>query len=330
MRATALASALLLAPLAIGASASSAQAESFDERAKAARYVADANGMTSLFWSQGADCTKAKSDLLRRQCEGVRAARKASVAKETYLVEDGSEAVALTADAEKNSVQVDFRSCLWCGQDGAVVVGSGEHSVTGAAVSAPSLGVATKAFKKAKVATHWQAHIATRLRGQLLVKVPSALETFKVGARDGYKVEVVGYRLYDPCKGEVVVTSEKKPGPAPLLESACKDEPALDTEPKVAKKPEVVLPERLTPAQIKKSLKALKAESKVCYGYYGIEGRATFKMTIAGNGTLAKAEQLGDFKGTPTGLCLDEAMKAVTFPKSKKAETPISYPIVLR
>jgi hypothetical protein len=98
----------------------------------------------------------------------------------------------------------------------------------------------------------------------------------------------------------------------------------------VAGEPEIVHPDRLTTAQIKSAMKDVSDQTRACYEAYGIEGMATFKMIIGGNGKLANAEQTGDFAGTPTGICLDKAVQAASFPESKKKATPITYPIVLR
>jgi len=338
MRAPALASALLVAPFLVASfvvapptfgAVGTAVADGFDDKVKAARPIHDAKSMTALFWSQGADCTAAKNDLLRRQCEGVRTERKRRVASETYVVDVGVEAFDIAADAKKMSVQVNLRSCLWCGTEGPVVIGKGVHTVEAGSVKAAVVGGGSKTFKKGGMAQHWAAHIATRMKAQMLVKVPAALETFKAGGRNGYKVDVVGYRLYDPCQGDVVAASPKSEK-GPIVASSCKDAPAYTGDPNVVKVPEIVHPDRLSTAQIKTSMADVLVQAKACYDAYGIEGMATFKMIIAGSGKLAKAEQLGDFTGTPTGICLDKAMQAASFPKSKKKATPITYPIVLR
>ena len=304
-------------------------ADGFDDKVKAARPIHDAKSMTALFWSQGADCEANKNDLLRRQCEGVRGERKRRVASQTYLVDVGAEALDIVTDAKKMSVQVDLKACLWCGSEGPVVIGTGEHKVEAGKVQAAILGSASKTFEKGGMAQHWAAHIATRMKAQLLVKVPATLQNFKAGARDGYKVEVVGYRLYDPCQGDVAAASPQS-SKGPVVASTCKDAPAFTGDPTVAKVPEIVHPDRLNTAQITGAMSDVLKQTHACYEAYGIEGTATFKMIIAGSGKLAKSEQLGDFAGTPTGICLDKAIQAASFPKSKKKATPITYPIVLR
>ena len=86
----------------------------------------------------------------------------------------------------------------------------------------------------------------------------------------------------------------------------------------------------MTTSQIKSAMKQVSELADKCYAAYGIEGKATFKLVISGNGSLKKAKQVGDFEGTPTGICLDKAMKVASFPKSKKKATKVSYPMVLQ
>ncbi len=322
MRASALVFLLILA------SAGAAQADGFDDKAKAATPLASVESMTALFWSQGVSCGTLKNDLLRRQCEGVRKQRQRRVSSQTYLVDVGAEATTVTSDAKKMSVKVSLKSCLWCEGDGPIVVGKGAHTVEAGKVVAAELKVVSKAFKKNATAQHWAAHIATRLRAQILVRVPASVERFKVAGREGYKVEVIGYRLYDPCQGDVLAASPaSKKGPVSV--SACKDEPAMKDS-LVAKVPAIIHPDRLSTAQIKAAMKDVSKQTNACYEAYGIEGMATFKMVIAGSGKLKRAKQGGDFVGTPTGICLDKAVLAASFPRSKKKATPITYPIVLR
>jgi len=331
MRAPALALALLLsAPFVASVGLREASADGFDEKAEAATPLHDAKSMTALFWSQGAGCSSMKNDLLKRQCQGVRNQRQRRISGATYIVEVGAEAIEIATDPKKMSVEVSLRSCLWCGSEGPMVLGKGAHKMNAGQVSAAIVGSKTKMFKKGAGATHWGSYVAPRLRGQLLVKVPASVEQFKEGGRKGYKVQVVGYRLYDPCQGDVLAASPASTK-GPVAVSTCEGEPALkDGGSTVAKVPVIVHPDRLNTSQIKTAMKDVSEQTQACFDAYGIQGMATFKMIIAGSGKLAKSEQSGDFEGTPTGICLDKAIKAAKFPKSKKKATPITYPIVLR
>ncbi len=306
-----------------------ASADSFDDAAKLARPVHGAGSLAALFWSQEASCGKEKSDLLRRQCQGVQRARSGSVSELTYLVEVAGPAVDVSTDSKKNSVAVTLRSCVACEEQGAIVVGKGNYQVSNGKLLANTLKSASKSFKSAAAAEHWGKYTGGRLRAQFLVKVPSSAERFKAAGRDGYKVEVVGYRLYDPCQGNVLTSApESKHGP--VDSETCKGEPELVEDSAVVETPEDVAPDRLDATQIKNAMNEVTKLTDKCHEAYGIDGTASFKMIIGGNGKLLKVEQSGDFKGTPTGICLDKAVQSVSFPKSKKKETPVTFPIMLQ
>ena len=307
-----------------------ASADRFDAAAKGAKAVRSADGLSALFWSQQVNCGKIKGDFLRRQCQGVRDARRAKVTQQTYVVDVAGPAIQVELDAGKLSTKVTLRACVACEAKGALIVGQGPHKVTAQQIVAASLASETKVFKKLSHAKHWNKYVGSRLRAQFIVKVPASAERFKAAGRAGYKVSIVGYRLYDPCQGEVIIAkpSSKK---GPVRAAACKDEPAMESdEPKVPKKPVIERPDRLSASQIKTAMKVVLALADKCYEAYSIEGMATFKMVIGGEGKLTKVEQLGDFEGTPTGICLDEAMQMASFPKSKKQGTPITYPLMLQ
>ena len=76
-------------------------------------------------------------------------------------------------------------------------------------------------------------------------------------------------------------------------------------------------------ASLKDAMAKVSEAAQKCFAAYQIPGTANFKMVIANTGNLKSADQSGDFTGTPTGLCLDEAIKLAKFPKSKKEEIKV-------
>jgi hypothetical protein len=307
-----------------------AAADRFDAAVKSATPIHTNDSLSALFWSLDANCNKAKGDFRRRQCQGVRDMRRAKIGNQTFVVDVGGPAIDLKLDAKKLSADVTLRACVACEDEGAIVVGVGAHKVAAKKIQSAALGSKTKVFKKLKHAEFWSQYAGKRLRAQLIFKMPPRLDRFTAAGRTGYKVSVVGYRLYDPCHGEVLV-SKPISSKGPVKAASCKDEPAMEPdEPKKPVKPVIEHPDRLTTAQIKEAMKGVAAEAKKCHKAYQIDGMATFKMVIGGNGKLKKADQSGDFEGTPTGICLDKAMKMATFPKSKKKSTPITYPLMLQ
>jgi hypothetical protein len=179
---------------------------SFDDQARGAVEVNGAEGLAALYWSQLAQC-KGDDDFTRRQCEGVREARRARVSATTFLVTaDGALDPALFNE-KAMSVDVEVRACAACkdlGGDRRALVGRGAVKVVGGRVRAPPLHVGTRTFKTRAEGKEWVAKVAPRLRADFLVRIPAQLETWREGGTSGYRLEVVGFRVVDPCTGEVL------------------------------------------------------------------------------------------------------------------------------
>jgi hypothetical protein len=65
-----------------------------------------------------------------------------------------------------------------------------------------------------------------------------------------------------------------------------------------------------------------------CYQKYGVPGTAMVNVTIAKSGIVSSAAVTGRFAGTPTGACVEAAVKSATFPPSDGLTTP--YPLQLK
>jgi len=202
-----------LAVVVVALSAAPAHADdSFDTRARAAVEVVGPEGLAALFWSQLAQCKSDGDDFTRRQCEGVREARRAQVSAATYLITaDG--AVEPDAFNEKAmSIDVAVRACAACsgvelGGERRYLVGRGDVKLVGGRVRAANLRTATVTFKTRAEGMKWATTVAPRLRADFLVRIPDKLESWSEGGASGYKIEVVGYRVVDPCKGQVMWAS---------------------------------------------------------------------------------------------------------------------------
>ncbi len=297
----------------------------FMKEAAAATPIESAEEMSALLWAQEDQCAGLKSDLLQRQCAGVRDANRAQILSKTYLVNAPSRAIVSVVDKDSKTVQTTMFSCVLCDSSPFSVVGEGKHALVDGQWQGAELGSAKTVLKTDKELAAWPLYIGSRLKGQFLVKFLGGKSRIAGSSPIAFSVKVVGFRLYDPCEGKVMLSTPYSLR-GPVDESTCDSEPKEPV--KVIAKP--VVADSLKAAQIKLALGKVKKQAKKCHEIYGIEGRAQFKLLIGGDGTLKNADQLGDFAGTPTGICLDKAMSTVHFPKTKKKETPITYPIVLR
>ena len=201
--------AVLAAATALAAPARADQ--NFDEQARKAVEVVGPEGLAALFWSQLTQCKLGSDgdDFTGRLCEGVREARRARVAAATFLVSAEGAVEPEPYNEKAMSIDVGVRACAACkgvelAGERRYIIGRGEVKLAGGRVRAASLHTGTKTFKTRAEGKEWARTVAPRLRADFLVRIPGKLETWSEGGASGYRVEVVGFRVVDPCKGQVL------------------------------------------------------------------------------------------------------------------------------
>jgi predicted Zn finger-like uncharacterized protein len=75
-------------------------------------------------------------------------------------------------------------------------------------------------------------------------------------------------------------------------------------------------------------LNSVRPKVSNCYNQFKVPGTAMVNITIGKNGKVSKAEVTGKFAGTPTGQCVEAAVKTASFPPSDGFSTP--YPFQLK
>lgn len=326
----------------LGAGSAAAQPKHFEEAAQGAPRVDSKPELASLFWSQLSDCSKEDSDLRRRQCEGVRAARAEAVSGTTMVIEGDARSFRVAGfDEKKNELALELTGCIACtdpvevaGGRYFVVAERGSIEAADGGPKASDLYTTTRTFKNKAWADRWAAEIVPRLRSEYLVQVPAKAKTWKGGTLEALRVKVVGFRVYDPCDG-TIIAADPPSNPTSADKSACgenvmagaeeKPEPKKDTKPA-----EPTLPAALTTYMINTALAPARKAAQQCYVTYGVSGNASFRITISDKGQVIALQQTGDFVDTPTGACVEKAVKAATFPPTRKKSTTIDYPFMLR
>jgi hypothetical protein len=322
--------AAVLAAVAALAVPASASADGWSDVAKAGEPVKD---VERVVWALTATCEKG-DDLTRRHCRVLRDAAAARLKGATLVVDAAPGAVELGAfDPATTSSALVVRGCVSCagvdseGKKWHVVTNNGAPQVSGDKVQAAAVHEGARTFKDAAEAKAWQASVLPRLRTQLVIKVLEANYTWKRESAEGIAVQILGFRTYDRCDGSIVAAKpESDKGPAD--KKACGA--VAEVKPEKVIDPKAGLPAELSKDQILTGLRPAIAEAKACYDTHGVAGDAKVKVTIGGEGTVVEVKQTGAFVGTPTGDCIEAAIKKATFPKSKKAKTTVSYPVLLR
>jgi len=75
-------------------------------------------------------------------------------------------------------------------------------------------------------------------------------------------------------------------------------------------------------------MNSVKAKVSDCYNQYKVPGMAMVNVVIGKNGKVSTATVTGKFAGTPTGSCVEKAVKTASFPPSDGLSTP--YPFQLK
>ncbi len=285
--------------------ATAARADDFDSAQRVRR-------IENVVWALTAPCDQG-DDTQHRQCKHVRDARAQELAGSTLLVDGDADAFDIGAyDAKKKSIALTLSSCIRCA---GVDLDGKSWVVTG---GSKKLYDNARAFSDEATAKAWLKAVGSP-KVQLLVKVPPK-------AVDGpnaktVTLDIVGYRVYSPCDGTIIASSPQS-GSLPADKQACKAVEAVAADaPKV---------EQLTPAMISDAMKPVVEAAQKCFEKNGVAGTAKLKITVAGDGTVARYEQQGDFANTATGTCIDKAMDKARFPTSQKPKTTISFPIKLQ
>lgn len=317
------------------ARADEAGKETFEAQATGATRL-DREGLTGLVWAVTATCDGG-DELAERQCRAVQAARRRAVAGKRFVV--AADAAALTVgafDGKTQSVPLTLSGCVACvepiavdGKPYYVVSKKAAPTFTGAVAKAATIHETDRTFANEEAATAWRTGVVPRLRTELVVDVAADGGVWTRDGKHGLAVDVVAYRVYDPCEGEVVAAhprSEK----AAVDRAACGDAVVEGDAAPAKAAPVEAIPDALSADQIKAAMQPVRGAAEQCFAKYGVAGDAKLKVTVAADGSVVAVEVKGDFAGTPTGACIEQAAKAVAFPRTKKSRQSFSYPVVLR
>jgi len=129
------------------------------------------------------------------------------------------------------------------------------------------------------------------------------------------------------ASSEPVVPKPKKGSIDDLLDEATNSHKAGkkgsddDSKPAAAAGP-------LAKSAVVAGMNSVKPKVAACYNEFKVGGMAMVNIIIGKSGKVTSATVTGKFAGTPTGGCVEKAVKTATFPPSDGLTT--QYPFVLR
>jgi predicted Zn finger-like uncharacterized protein len=138
-----------------------------------------------------------------------------------------------------------------------------------------------------------------------------------------------------PAPGAPAPVAEKKPAKGSLddlLEGALNHKSGGSSSPRVQedapRKAEPAGGGPLSKSAVVAGMNSVKGKVSDCYQQFKVPGMAMVNVVIGKNGHVSSATVTGKFAGTPTGSCVEKAVKSASFPPSDGLSTP--YPFQLR
>lgn len=89
------------------------------------------------------------------------------------------------------------------------------------------------------------------------------------------------------------------------------------------------LPDQLSRDDIKKGMSSVQSKAKACFQQYHVPGTALVAVVIGQGGKVQDADVKGVLAGTPTGDCVQKAVKSANFGRFKGSPMSVTYPFVL-
>lgn len=288
--------------------------------------LSEVSHLTSLYWYQDSKCAKYQNSFARTQCEGLQNARRNQVTKGRYYVRaNGAQAKLLTMgpfDSKRSSAPLALSGCLFCPENGiAVVAGKRGPKTNAGKLNAGDLASRYFSFSGRAAAKHFREKVFNRLVVEFVSKIPPR-SGWRAGKRKGYRAELIGYRVFDPCSGTVLLSSTDEQQIA-----ADKDSCNGDSLPVFGGEAGEQKPKKLSNAAIADALRPVVDEARRCYSIYQVRGQSRLRLIVTGEGQIESFVHEGDFSGTPTGDCIDAVVRKVRFPATERPTTEVLYPI---
>ena len=286
-------------------------------------------------------CDEDLDDRERRVCEEVLRDRQARARRQSILVYIDPPRVSLRG---KHGWLLTLTGCLMCA-DPPVLAGRARRLTASEPLpnkapakappgkSEPTPQLRLAAMAEAVVAEpngtdrHAVEASLRRLRAEAIVKL-RAPRTWNHGEVHGIAIETVAWRVLDPCTGKVYISR-----PASAVQLPQTDDPAC----KVRRKAPVettktpVLPERLTAADIERTLAPVRQHARRCFQRFRVRGQVDLGIDIRPDGSVKMVRSSGPLVDTPSAECVRAAALRVRFPAFQShTSMHVTFPVLLR
>jgi len=87
---------------------------------------------------------------------------------------------------------------------------------------------------------------------------------------------------------------------------------------------------RLARSDVLSGMRQVRPRAQACFKRHGQPGLANVRLTIAPTGRVTSAETKGLFAGTPTGACVEQAVRTARFSTFNGPPLTVTFPFILR
>ena len=289
-------------------------------------------------------CDNEKRDIDRARCQATTAYLRQTLPRRTFAFTSDEPGVVAVSDydAAVKGYHVALAGCVACTKPVAIGHAKEPRFVTlkvpekqgDSLAAAVSLSRNTFGFDSLAEAKRWLDTERPFLRAEFLFQPQIVGDVWTFGASRGVALKLVGARVYNRCTGDVLVS--KPPSttmvdrPAPGREDpSCKARAAAEASAAPAP-PAEDRPAQLSQSLIADAMAKIRPQVFACYQQFKVAGTIELAFVVAGNGTVQSVSVSPAWRGTPTGLCVHEAVKDAHFPAFQLDEQKFTYPFFLR
>jgi hypothetical protein len=335
-----------------GGAARAADPASFEEAAKDAATAPELDALVAPYLD---DCSKARREIDRARCRGMRSFVNDSLPNRTYAtVVDSPNVVSVSPyDAAIKGYRLKLVGCLTCekplagpgGQKRFVTLKVPDRHAASFG-TASKLADTTVSFDTVPEARAWEAKVRPHLRAEFVFK-PTAKEwTYR--EHKGVAFVPVASRIFDRCTGEVLFSSPRSTAKVPVEEDVegCapaapvaaaaagrggKDGAAVEGDGGRNKENLDGRPEKLGASEITQALRPVNAGVRACDTKFRTPGSVDLEFEVPGQGGTAQAVRAkGQLGGTEVAQCILEAVRKAKFPEFQRASQTFSFSVRLQ
>ena len=172
----------------------------------------------------------------------------------------------------------------------------------------------------------FESTIRPRMRLELLYRPVSGLTRVGSGRHPVVSFDLVGYRVYNECSGEVYASAPKaQPTQAPIDRIALQCPAKMEKHAIVGSAP--YRPSRSVREKIRAEMVRVSADLDRCYDRHGDWGDTSLDLLVGPDGAVRRARMVGPLRGRPVAKCVEQIVETAELPQIATRPVRIRWPL---